>query len=103
MERWASRPRSLRWEYERWGCHRDPWRGAGQCRTVLLLTTEGGSLSQNTGVLGLIHLLRNGHPRGSFLPLPAISQQSNQLCKASGVRADHGPFLFGKGLFACFL
>lgn len=77
--------------------------GAGQCSTPLLLTTVGGSpTTQNPGIVGLIYVFRNGHPRGSFLLCPVISQQSNQLCKASDFRADHVPFLFGKGLFACF-
>lgn len=36
------------------------------------------------------------------IPLPFISQQSNQLCKASDFRAKQVPFLPGKGLFAGF-
>lgn len=64
---------------------------------------RGLPLAQNSGVLGLSRLLRNGYPRGSFLPLPVISQQSKLLCKRPGLRADHDPFLSGKGLFACFL
>lgn len=52
--------------------------------------------------LSICLLFRNGHPRGSFIFLSVISQQSNQLCKASDFRADHVPFLPGKGLFACF-
>lgn len=75
----------------------------GQCRTPLLLTIGGGSPGTLcSGVPGLIYFFRNGHPGGSFLHFPFISQQSNQLCKASDFRADHVPFLPGKGLFACF-
>lgn len=76
--------------------------GAGQHRTPLLTTAGGSPATQISGDLGLIYLFTNGHPRGGFLPLPVISLQGNQLCKASDSRAYHAPFLPGKGLFACF-
>ena len=80
-----------------WGAGRAHFNfGGGQGRTSILTTGGGSPATQISGGLGLIYVFTNGHPQGGFLPLPVISRQSNQLCKASDFRAYRVPLLSGK-------
>lgn len=78
-----------------------PWWGAGRAHFSFgggqgRATGGGSPATQISGDLGLIYVFTNGRPRGGFFPLPVISQQSNQLCKASDFRAYRVPLLSGK-------
>lgn len=122
IERLASCMNSQGGQHEWRGFQRGRGWGAGRAhsfleRDIVGLFSQPPEVTplstQNSGIVRLawlcinlcIYLFENGHIWGSFLLLPVISQQNNQLCKASDFRADHVSFLPGKELektFACF-